>query len=173
MVSRGGRIIICILAILITGTLSIVLFSGCGQKDPTRPLTGMIYVVSDSAGAAIYLDGDDTGQVTPDTLKDVAIGSHVIKVRLTGFVSLPDSAVVEVGGGELSQISFIMMPLAGSQKVVLLEHFTSVNCGPCPEANEIINEILSAFGPDQVLGVEYHPCRPDPFYTALEQWVAR
>jgi hypothetical protein len=73
---------------------------------------------------------------------------------------------VEVGGGELSQVSFIMMPLAGSSKVVLLEHFTSVNCGPCPEANEIINGFLNAFGPGQVLGIEYHPWPADPFYNA-------
>jgi len=59
-----------------------------------------------------------------------------------------------------------MMPLAGSSKVVLVEHFTSVNCGPCPEANEIINGILSTFGPEQVLGIEYHPWPADPFYNA-------
>jgi len=83
-----------VLMIVTAGLLWAVLLNGCGQQDPTGPLTGMIYVVSDSAGAAIYLDGDDTGQVTPDTLRDVPNGTHVVTVRLTGFVSLPDSAVV-------------------------------------------------------------------------------
>jgi hypothetical protein len=166
MVSRCGRFVIGILLVLIGGSLSILLVNGCGQKNPTGPLTGMIYVVSDSAGAAIYLDGDETGQVTPDTLKEVSNGTHVVMVRMTGFISLPDSAVVEVGGGELSQVSFIMMPLPGSRKVVLLEHFTNVNCGPCPEANDLINGILSDFGSQQVLGIEYHVEPFDPFYNA-------
>ena len=166
MMTGYGRLMTGGLLIIIGAFLAVVLLNGCGQKDPTRPLTGMIYVVSDSAGAAIYLDGDDTGQVTPDTLKEVPNGTHVVTVRLSGFVSLPDSAIAEVSGGELSQISFVMMPLAGSSKIVLLEHFTSVNCGPCPEANEIINGVLDTFGPQQVLGIEYHPWPADPFYNA-------
>ena len=166
MVFRFDRAWSAVALGLLCGLGMFVLLPGCGQKDPTAPLTGMIYVASDSAGAAIYLDGDDTGQVTPDTLRDVPNGTHVVTVRLTGFVSLPDSAVVEVGGGELSQVSFIMMLLAGSSKVVLVEHFTSVYCEPCPEANEIINGILDTYGPEQVLGIEYHPWAGDPFYDA-------
>ncbi len=151
---------------MVCGLASIILWNGCGQKDPTGPLTGMIYVASDSTGAAIYLDGDDSGQVTPDTLKQVPNGTHVVTVRLAGFVSLPESVTVEVSGDGLSQVSFVMMPLAGSSKLVLLEHFTSVNCGPCPEANEIINAILASLGPEQALGIEYHPWPADPFYNA-------
>jgi hypothetical protein len=146
--------------------LSVALLGGCGQKDPTQPLTGMVYVFSDSTGAAIYLDGTDTEQVTPDTLKDVPNGTHVVTVRLPGFVSEPESVVVEVTGGGLAEAQFALTPLAGSRKIVLLEHFTSVNCGPCPEANEIINGVLATMGPEQVLGIEYHPWPADPFYNA-------
>jgi hypothetical protein len=169
MLPGFGRISTGLLLGLVCGLTAIILWDGCGQKNPTRPITGMIYVVSDSTGAAVYLDGDDTGQVTPDTLKEVPQGTHVVKVRLTGFVSLPESVVVEVGGGELSQASFVMMLLAGSAKLVLLEHFTSVNCGPCPEANEIINGVLATLGPEQVLGIEYHPWPADPFYDAAPE----
>jgi hypothetical protein len=166
MVLRFDRAWVCIGLGLVCALAVGMLLPGCGQKDPTGPLTGMIYVDSDSTGAAIYLDGDDTGQVTPDTLRDVPNGTHVVTVRLTGFVSLPDSAVVEVSGDQVAQVTFIMTPLAGSRKIVLVEHFTSVNCGPCPEANEVINGILDAFGPEQVLGIEYHPWPADPFYNA-------
>jgi hypothetical protein len=149
--------------------LTIALLKGCGQKDPTQPLTGMIYVDSDTTGAAIYLDGDDTGQVTPDTLKEVPQGAHVVTVRLTGFTSQPESVAVEVIGDQLVEVSFAMIPLSTSDKVVLLEHFTSVNCGPCPEVNEIINAILATLGSQAALGIEYHPWQADPFYNAAPE----
>ena len=65
------RIMIGLLALAASAS---ILLNGCGQKDPTQPLTGKIYVLSDSTGATIILDGEDTGQVTPDTLSEVAIG---------------------------------------------------------------------------------------------------
>jgi hypothetical protein len=166
MFPRFGRTMTGVVLGLVCGLVSIALLNGCGQQDPTRPLTGMIFVSSDNSGAAIYLDGENSGLVTPDTLKDVPNGTHVIRVRLIGFVSQPESLLVEVSGGNLSQAVFAMMPLAGSRKVVLLEHFTSVNCGPCPTANAIINAILTSLGPEQVLGIEYHPWPADPFYNA-------
>ncbi|MFC1683276.1 PEGA domain-containing protein [Candidatus Zixiibacteriota bacterium] len=157
------RIMIGLLALAASAS---ILLNGCGQKDPTQPLTGKIYVLSDSTGATIILDGEDTGQVTPDTLSEVAIGPHVVKVRLSGFVSAPESLTVQVNSGQVVEALFALNEVAGSRRLVLLEHFTSVNCGPCPEANEVINGVLEDLGSDWVIGVEYHPWPADPFYNA-------
>jgi len=152
--------------ILAAALIAIVLLGGCGQKDPTQPLTGAIFVSSDTTGAAILLDGEDTHQVTPDTLKGIAIGPHVVKVHLEGFISSPESLAVQVSSGQVAEAFFGMNKVAGSRRVVLLEHFTWVNCSPCTTANKIINGVLEAFGPGKVVGIEYHPWPPDPFYDA-------
>jgi hypothetical protein len=96
----------------------------------------------------------------------VAIGPHVIKVRLSGFISAPESLTVQVNSGQVAEALFAMSEIAGSLRLVLLEHFTSVNCGPCPEANEVINGVLEDLGNDKVIGIEYHPWPADPFYDA-------
>lgn len=146
--------------------MALVLQGGCGQKNPTQPLTGAIFVSSDTSGATIFLDAMDTQQMTPDTLKEVLTGPHVVRVSLEGYVSSPESLVIQVVGGQVAQAFFAMSEAAQTQRIVLLEHFTSVNCGPCPATNAIINGLLGTFGPEKVVGIEYHPWPADPFYDA-------
>jgi len=55
----------------------VILISGCTSTIPT---TGIIEVNSTPAGAKVYLDGEDTGMVTPFTIPNVGAGSHVIKL---------------------------------------------------------------------------------------------
>lgn len=145
------------IALLLTALLS-----GCGQKNPTQPTTGSIFVSSNIPEAAIFLDGENSQQVTPDTLKDVAVGFHVVRVHLEGYVSWPESQEVEVSIGQVAEVDFLL----SRRRVVLLEHFTSVYCQPCPATNRIINGLLEEYGPEQVVGIEYHPFSPDPFYDA-------
>jgi hypothetical protein len=154
------------LGLLAAALMALVLQSGCGQKDPTQPLTGTIFVSSDTTGAAIFLNGADTQQVTPDTLRDVPVGLHVVRVFLEGYISSPESLVVQVVGGQVAQAFFAMSEAAQAQRIVLLEHFTSVNCGPCPATNDMINGLLGTFGPEKVVGIEYHPWPADPLYDA-------
>jgi hypothetical protein len=138
------------------------LLGGCGQKDPTSPPTGAIFVSSSIPGAAIFLNGVDSHRVTPDTLKNVAVGSHVVTVQMAGFISSPESYEVEVSIGQVAEVVFLL----SRRRVVLLEHFTWVYCLPCPVTNAIINGLLAELGPENVVGIEYHPFPPDPFYDA-------
>lgn len=155
-----------VLAKLVLGGSAIVLIviallSGCGQKNPTQPLTGLIFVSSSISGATIFLDGADTHQATPDTLKDVPIGSHTVSLHLEGYVTSPQE--VTVSSGLMEEVVFVL----SRARVVLLEHFTWVFCAPCPSVNRIINELLETLGPEKVVGIEYHPFDTlDPFYAA-------
>ena len=47
--------------------------------------TGQLTVLSEPAGAAVYIDGQDTGEVTPVTLNDVATGTRALSLRLVGY----------------------------------------------------------------------------------------
>jgi len=59
-------------------------------------LTGSVYVSSIPAGAAIYLDGIDTGLQTNATLEDVPVGEHTIELRLSGYQSVTMNVTVEM-----------------------------------------------------------------------------
>ncbi len=64
---------------------------------------GSIYVSSNPDSAAIYLDGNNTNKLTPDTLANVLKGTHQILLRKEGFVDT--TLTVEVTAGELTEIN--------------------------------------------------------------------
>ena len=66
---------------------------------------GSVRVTSAPAGAAIYLDGVNSGKVTPDTLTDVPAGSHTVDVALSGYTS-PGPSTVRVEGKKEAGIHF-------------------------------------------------------------------
>ncbi|APF20761.1 PEGA domain protein [Caldithrix abyssi DSM 13497] len=93
------------------------LFSGflfliaCGVKQPVEnadqsDVTGNIFVNSQPSGASIILDGTATGLVTPDTVKQVPVGNHVLRVFLDGYRAVQDSFVVTVKEAETAAILF-------------------------------------------------------------------
>jgi len=65
---------------------------------PIGAATGSIAVSSTPSGAAIWLDEQSTGQVTPATLTSVYAGTHSIRLTLSGYLDWEDTAVVVMGG---------------------------------------------------------------------------
>jgi len=65
---------------------------------------GSISVTSDPAGAAIKLDGIDTGQLTPFTFDTINPGEHLVDVRLAGY--FPATKTVPVTEGSTSIADF-------------------------------------------------------------------
>jgi len=68
--------------------------------DPTPPpATGSIKVTSNPSGAAIGLDGQWSGMMdkTPDTIPDVAAGTHTVALKLEGYPDWSTSVRVEAG----------------------------------------------------------------------------
>jgi hypothetical protein len=45
--------------------------------------SGSIEITTNPSGAKIFLDGKDTGKISPDTLKNVSTGNHIIEVLLS------------------------------------------------------------------------------------------
>ncbi len=83
----------------------------CGVKQPVENLdqkevTGHLFVNSDPPGAAIILDGQATGLLTPDTLKNISVGKHIVRVFLSGYQAQQDSFVVEVQQNQVANILF-------------------------------------------------------------------
>jgi len=70
--------------------------------------TGNIAVTSIPEGAAISLDGTDTGIVTSDTLSGVPVGNHTVAVTLDGYH--PASSQVTVSSGLTASVHFDLVP---------------------------------------------------------------
>jgi serine/threonine protein kinase len=60
-------------------------------------MTAMISVVSNPAGAAIVLDGKDTGKLTPSRLVLEKPGKHSITIRRYGYLDSSSSVNIELG----------------------------------------------------------------------------
>ncbi|MGB2697484.1 MAG: redoxin domain-containing protein [Candidatus Zixiibacteriota bacterium] len=88
-------------------------FPGCSTKKSTPPEEfGSIFVKSTISDAKILLDNSDTGKQTPDTLFDIKAGSHLIEVEMDGYLSSPQSIVVEVEADKVVQASFTLLSLS-------------------------------------------------------------
>ena len=147
-----------------------VIIDGCGQKDLTGVLpVGSIFVTSSLDGAAILLDGEETGKETPDSLTQVRTGDHMVAVSMACHNSDPASAIVTVALGKMSSLSF---DLTEYERVVLLEDFSNTSCAPCVQSDAAINEVLdsydvaalNAYGISScgVVSIQYHVNWPDP-----------
>ncbi len=69
--------------------------------------------------------------------------------------------------GLIVLMMFMSQTLLASQRVVLLESFTNVSCGPCATANPVTHAMVDEFGTLKVLNLQYHmswPSSSDPFY---------
>ena len=54
-------------------------------NDPSCMTTGSINCTSTPSGAQIWLDGINTGQITPYTLTNIPTGIHTVTYKLTGY----------------------------------------------------------------------------------------
>jgi thiol-disulfide isomerase/thioredoxin len=85
---------------------------GCSTKNLTQTeKVGSIFVESTISGANITLDNAATGKLTPDTLFDIKVGSHLIKVEKEGYIPSPTSIMVEVKADTIVQASFVLLDL--------------------------------------------------------------
>ena len=83
----------------------------CGDDSPTDPpasTKGSIEVTANVAGAAIFLDGADTGEVTDATLDNLAPGTYTVTVVLGNYTVAPGSIDVTVVAGETKSASFTL-----------------------------------------------------------------
>jgi peroxiredoxin len=79
---------------------------------------GSILVESSISGAKIILDNSDTAKQTPDTLKNVKVGSHLIEVEMDGYLSSPRSIVVDVEADTVVKAEFTLLSLSYGSLIV-------------------------------------------------------
>jgi len=146
-----------------------ILLIGCETNPPTTPINsiveyGNIKVISNVDDAKIFLDGTDSGKLTPDTLR-ASVGNHTIELRKDGY-EISASNVNVLKNTEVH----VIFNLFASNKVVLVEDFSNVACNPCVISNKIIEQLVyRTFGTTKLVAIKYptnFPSGVDPFYLA-------
>lgn len=84
-----------------------LLTAGCGRVAP-RYEPASLTVTSTPPGAAVYLNGQDTGQVTPCTLAGVTPSRHVVRVELADWEAEPGSITVDLAPLEAATVDFLL-----------------------------------------------------------------
>ncbi len=94
--------------------IALAIFS-CGVKQPVENVesqkTGKIFVSSQPDSALIFLDGQNTFKVTPDTLNGISLGRHIVRVQREGFKPLQDSIIVQVEEKTIARAAFTLEAL--------------------------------------------------------------
>ena len=97
---------------LVVGVTALLLVS-CGREAPfVEP--GSIAVESTPEGAAISINGDPTGQVTPHTFSDLEPTQYEVAVSLDGYISDPPSIFVNVAPAGRETATFILQENIGT-----------------------------------------------------------
>ncbi|MCP2597440.1 PEGA domain-containing protein [Candidatus Aminicenantes bacterium AC-335-G13] len=87
--SSAAWAVLAVIALAAVGVLAYLLLkSKAEEKEKEKePDIGSIQVNSTPSGATIYLDGQNTGQVTPATVTNVSVGSHTVKLEKERYQS--------------------------------------------------------------------------------------
>ncbi len=80
---------------------------------------GSIFVQSNPTGAKIYLDGNDTGFVSPKTISNLSTGSHVVRCSMNGYIDNSKTVSISLGPTTnvmltLQKLDFSAQPLSGN-----------------------------------------------------------
>jgi len=121
---------------------------------------GYLYVNSDPAGAEIYVNDQNSGKITPDTLQ-LSPGAYQIRIEKNGFNEREWS--VDLAKDSVLQLSETLTVF----QRMMFESFGNVSCDPCVVSAENL-ERFRAEHPDAAFALmEYYAFWPnpnDPFY---------
>ena len=94
------------LLLVVMAMVSTGLLASCGRQEPV----GSLRVVSEPAGAAIRLDGVETGDATPADLL-LPVGQHTVAVNRSGYLITPAQRTLNVPAGRQVLASFALAEL--------------------------------------------------------------
>lgn len=96
----------------------------CGIKQPIEITedgqnTGTIFVTANEAGANIFLDNVPTPYVTPDTLKNITVGRHLLRIFKDGFRAAPESILVNVEKHRMAVAQFTLEAILRPARILV------------------------------------------------------
>ena len=95
--------------------LILIFVTSCGLKQPDESilklLFGSAYVTSNIADAKIFIDYDSTGNVTPDSIHNLPLGTNILHVFKDGYFATPDSVSFVAEYDETFNANFTLQPI--------------------------------------------------------------
>jgi thiol-disulfide isomerase/thioredoxin len=141
---------------------SFLLASGCDTNPPnTWTVTeefGQVIVTSNVDDAEIIIDNISSGYFTPDTLR-LKIGSYSIKLSKYGYISNSEDVEIIKDHTQKIEVNLIEQNL---QKIVMLEDFSNVSCGPCVASNKILKSLKNSYTHKKIIVIKYPTNFPSP-----------
>jgi hypothetical protein len=67
-------------------------------NNPPAITTGTMFVQSTPVGAQIWVDGTNTGKITPDSIKNLSAGNHALTLKLDGYKDSVQASVSITAG---------------------------------------------------------------------------
>ena len=107
--------------IVVAGGIGAALLLGGGSEEPgpsptptPNPTTGSLQINSQPSGAAIFMDGNDTGMMTNATITDLSPGSYQVRLIKEGYEDYEETANVTAG-----QTTTLNAPLEAHQITIV------------------------------------------------------
>jgi Tol biopolymer transport system component len=101
---------------LVKLVLLFLLFLSCAKKSTSPSAdTDSVEVFSSPSSARIYLDGVDTGKLTPSILNNIRVGSHSVKLTLFTYFDTTSNVDVLKGQSARLEITLQRRPLTETQ----------------------------------------------------------
>lgn len=94
------------------------------------PLTASVSVASEPAGAAIFLDGKDTGHLTPAQISVSKPGEHTVLLKKTGY--LEETATANLQAGQVFHFAPALRVLGSTDDIKTVSKFKKVFGGGDP-----------------------------------------
>jgi len=102
----------------------LLLASGCLYYYPAVSTFGSIEITTTPPRAKIFLDGTDTGYITPHTLTNVLAGTHIIRLTLTDYLNY--SNVINVTANQTVQLNIDLNPVTPPAFLIRITALPSV-----------------------------------------------
>ena len=94
--------------------LAVLFLASCANNDPASPevTVGSVYVTSTPVAAAIWVDGTNSGKITPDTIANLTSGNHTFILKLANYFN--DTSTVSVSKGTQNWSRTLIPSVLGS-----------------------------------------------------------
>jgi len=149
-----------ILFILLTAVL--LLTSGCLYYYPAVYTFGSIEITTNPPGAKIFLDGRDTGYLTPYTLSNVLVGTHTLKLTLTDYLYY--SNVINVSAHQTAKLSINLTPAASPVFLVRISVSPS-NINLTIGESKNIDSVTAYYSDSSTADIPLANCIFEPYHT--------
>ncbi len=150
------------LLLLILVITVLLLTSGCWYYYPAVSTFGSIEITTNPSGAKIFLDGVDTGYITPRALTNISVGTHIITLTLTGYLNY--SNVINVIANQTFNLSLNLTP-ATSPVFLIRISVSPSNMNLIIGESKTIDSITAYYSDSSTADVSLANCTYEPYHT--------